>query len=210
MNNFNTFQNSLWKVANVNRQIKNSVELSRKTRNSFKIKAFNKRMSHIYNPLRNYVADYFGNPIVYRAPNVSTLPTNGMLDTIIPSQVLCCFVANVQDLISSNRYILATIPISSIPAATTKIHLANLEWTSFQTRTGNEYENFPSFKYNPPDQTPLNELVTMTNEDDTKNYYKCVQLICKNIVVKTGMYRSYRNIMSFAGCLETYSCLVMM
>jgi hypothetical protein len=169
-----------------------------------------RRMSFAYNPLRRYIADYFSNPVVYRIQNISSLPSNGSLGSIIPSQTLAIFVANVQDMTSSSRYILATAPLSAIPSATTKIHLADLEWTSFQTRTGKEYENLPSFKYIPPEQTPLNEGILMTGADDTKSYYKCTQLICKNIIIKTGAFRSYRNILSFAGALESYSCLVIL
>ena len=111
---------------------------------------------------------------------------------------------------SDNRYILATVPSNIVPDNIKQMHLGDLEWTSFQTRHGREYEEYPSSNYAILDQTPLNELVIMTDADETKNTYKCSQLICKNIIVRTGKYRQFRNIRTFASCLETFSCLVMM
>jgi hypothetical protein len=167
-------------------------------------------MSFAYNPLRNYIGEYFSNPILYRAKDINPPSYTSGPDSSFSSPVLAVFVANVQDNSISSHYIMAIIPDSEVPRNVTQLRLADIQWTSFMTRTGKEYENFPNFSYAPPERTPLNESILMTGATDDKNTYKCTQLICKNIYIFTGRFKSMRNIMTFSSALETYSCLVIL
>jgi hypothetical protein len=176
----------------------------------FKISRDIKRMSQIYNPLRNYIGEYFGNPILYRAKNVKPPSYTSGPDSIMSPPGLAIFVCNVQDMISSNHYIMASLPSSGVPEDVTQLHLADIQWTSFMTRTGKEYENFPSFSYAPPERTPLNEKINMTGATESMNTYKCVQLICKNIYIFTGKYKTMRQTLTFSSALETYNALVVL
>jgi hypothetical protein len=145
-----------------------------------------------YDPLRRYIAEYFGNPIMYKVSS-----------SVVSGKNLKVYAINVSENVASQRYLMAT----SEKDGPDLLHLSDIDWNTFQTRTGNEYQHLPSITYEQPLQTPLRENILLSEVDDDRSIYKTDKFSC-NIIVKTGS-QSFRNIRTFTSALETFRCLVM-
>ena len=145
-----------------------------------------------YDPLRRFIAEYFGNPLLQNVGETK----NG----------LSIFVAIVlSNNIMAQRYIMAT----TIKTQNQKKYLSDIDWNTFQTRSGSISYDAPEFSYDIPMQTPLKENsmeLMFSGVNDDKNTYVSQKLRCQ-VIIRTGN-RTYNNLSNIANALETYSCLL--
>jgi hypothetical protein len=146
-----------------------------------------------YDPIRRYISDYFNNPIVTYVGNTAT--------------GLKVYIANVvADNIISQRYILLT---SDDKSTEKERHISEIDWNTFQTRTGKYKSGCSDFNYVRPEQSPLfeNTLELVTVEEDKITFKS--QKIRVNVVIQTeNDHRSFNQLTNVARALETYSCLL--
>ena len=125
-----------------------------------------------YDALKRYIAEYFGNPVLYKVGRKAC-----------GNKWVFIYVVNITENIASQRYLMATTEMDGL----NKLHLSDINWNSFQTKTGYKYQDVPSVFYQIPLQTPLRETINITEADEDGSIYRTDKFPC--------MYCTYKQVL---------------
>lgn len=140
------------------------------------------------------ISNYFNNPLMSKVKDVSNY-------SMYISKVHCL-------LRKDYRYIICFVPVDKYNVGN-KLHLSDLHWISFQTRTLTEtYEELPYHKYKPIRNNFSNIEIKILEKDNSKFTYTCKDLPINITLLTPNKSSFYQDKGCIAAALETYNTIL--
>ena len=159
--------------------------------------SYGQKIEYGYDPTRDAIyplfSEYFENPRMVKIKDVNRF---SMYMVKIDAHLGIEF-----------KYLIVFVPLNNLPVGNEKF-LAQLEWTSLQTRTLPDEHDIPVHSYQPRRLVSLDKRIHLQKKDESQYIYKVDELPLQITLLPKTKHIDYGTQGSVVSAIETFQTLV--